>query len=555
MKKRIATILLTLSLMVTTLGGLVSCGGENGGKTDDNQLTLEIGVTDFGYGTAWVQRLADVFVEEDWVKAKYPGLKVEVKPNYTRSEPSNKIDGIESNTIDLFIGASDWSKFNKTDRLNGETIRLYEDLSDIMDMTVPGESVKVSEKLRTGVEDQFKYYEATGSKTDANGKYSIYSFPTVAGVTGIVYNEKILSDIGIDVPLTTNQLSDVCDAIVAANLTAPTGNKVVPFMFTTKINYWTCMAFYRWWAQYEGVENYNNFYEGLYLDEDGLLSQGEGVFKQQGRLESLEVIEDLLAYRDGNRSPNVSDTVNTLEFVQAQIRFAAGEGVFQLNGDWFENETETENKGKTKLYFDQLSMMRYPVISSIVERLEDNAMTDETLAKVVAAVDAGATSYEGVSANDFARISEARNINPINIDNVAMIPSYATAKDVAKDFLLFAATEKAAVAIANGTGNFTSSFYYDFEEKSPEMYASFSNMRKEIINIFETSVALPLADTHKLVYLGGLKPLTDNRQKVELLFTSQNAKDRMTAQQIYETEISKWTTEKFNNILTNAGMN
>lgn len=547
MKKKALAVALSLLLAMSTVGGLAGCN-----TTEDSEYYLEISVTDFGYGTEWVHRVKDLFVQEDWVQEKYPGLEVEIKPNYIRSEPSDKISGVEVNTVDLFIGASDWSQFNKTARVSGETIRLYEDLSPLMTMTVPGENVTVAEKLNAAVLDEFKYYEDVGAVSDEEGAYSVYCYPTVSSIGGIVYNTRILSEIGQRVPLTTDQFSDVCDAVVAANLTAATGNKVVPLLFTTKINYWTSITFYYWWAQYEGVPEYENFFNGIVGDE-----MSNRIFEQLGRLRAIEVMEDLLGYRDGRLSPNVSANVNTLEFVQAQVRFAAGEGVFQVNGDWFENET-TEDGGEDDLDFSDLAMMRFPVISSIVEKLEyrtenDDYMPDDMLAAVVEAVDNGATSYDGVSEADFARIAEARNLQSVSNENVAMIPSYATAKEVAKDFLLFLATDKATVAIADGTGNFTSSFLYDFETQSPEMYETFSPFRKSVIEIQSNRTVLPYYQGRPLVYLGGLRALSNENQKLEILFTAQNANDRRTAQQIYQNEIDYWTTARWQNVLINAG--
>ena len=546
MKKKALAVALSLLLAMSTVGGLAGCN-----TTEDSEYYLEISVTDFGFGTEWVQRATDLFLQEDWVKEKYPGLEVEIKPNYIRSEPADKISGVEVNTVDLFIGASDWSQFNKTARVSGETIRLYEDLSPLMSATVPGESVTVADKLNESTYRQFKYYESDGAASDETGAYSVYCYPTISSTTGIIYNEELLEAAGEDVPLTTDQLSDACDSIVAAKLTASSGRLVVPFMFTTKINYWTCMAFLRWWAQYEGVTEYEHFYQGIVGDE-----MSKDIFRQNGRLRALEVIENLIGYRDGSLSPNVSSDVNTLEFVQAQVRFAAGEGVFQLNGDSFVTET-TEDGGNTDLDFSALRMMQYPVISSIVEKLEyrDNGeyMSDDMLAAIVKAIDDGAESYDGVSAADFSRIYEARKLKGISQENVAMIPSYATAKEAAKDFLLFLATDKVAETVGGGLGNLVMEYDYDFESKSPELYSTFSQLRKDTISMSEDYVAQPNGSNYPLVYLGGLYYMHGSATQFERLFTAQNERDRKTAQQLYDEEIEYWNAERWQDLMINCG--
>ena len=65
-------------------------------------------------------------------------------------------------------------------------------------------------------------------------------------------------------------------------------------------------------------------------------------------------------------------------------------------------------------------------------------MSDETLAEVIRAVDAGKTEYAGVSANDFARIKEARQmISCGTMNHSVAIPKNAKNIDNAKAFLVF----------------------------------------------------------------------------------------------------------------------
>ncbi|MFR6641465.1 MAG: hypothetical protein ACLUSP_09210 [Christensenellales bacterium] len=68
--KKILVSLLSL-LLVTAM--CVGCGN----KIDPNDTQkLEIYLYNAGYGYKWCEDLLDAFKEEDWVKEKYPDLKI-----------------------------------------------------------------------------------------------------------------------------------------------------------------------------------------------------------------------------------------------------------------------------------------------------------------------------------------------------------------------------------------------------------------------------------------------------------------------------------------------
>ena len=89
-----------------------------------------------------------------------------------------------------------------------------------------------------------------------------------------------------------------------------------------------------------------------------------------------------------------------------------------------------------------LVMVKMPIISSIVDTLENKNMTDAELSAVIDAIDAGETSYPGVSQKDFDRLVEARRmVYSATFDHCAGIPARAKNKDLAKDFLEFMASD------------------------------------------------------------------------------------------------------------------
>ena len=89
----------------------------------------------------------------------------------------------------------------------------------------------------------------------------------------------------------------------------------------------------------------------------------------------------------------------------------SGKAAIYPCGAWLENEMSEFYESGTA----PVDYMTTPVISAIVETLEyrngGGYMSDEMLSAIITAIDNGADSYEGVSANDFAKIESARKMH------------------------------------------------------------------------------------------------------------------------------------------------
>ena len=97
-------------------------------------------------------------------------------------------------------------------------------------------------------------------------------------------------------------------------------------------------------------------------------------------------------------------------------------------------------------------------------------------------------------------------------------------------------------------------FEYDVETKDPQLYASFAQLQKDRISLCKGATYLLNENTYKTVYYGGIARVSQGRTNVEALFTAQNEKDRMTAKQIYDAEITFWDEVRFANVMTNSGI-
>ena len=211
-----------------------------------------------------------------------------------------------------------------------------------------------------------------------------------------------------------------------------------------------------WWAQYEGVQGYENFYNGINNNTYSIR-----IFEQKGREYALEVFEALLDYDKGYLNPESKNQ----KFVIAQSMFLDGESLMHVNGDWFINEMKDviARKGDKA---PSIKTMPLPIISKLGEKL---GITDAELSALVAYVDklnAGETatapaftSETGYTQEEVVEaVMEARGIvHSVGANCHSVIPNYAKGKEVAVDFLRFMATDEVLEAYMRTTDGCRSS--------------------------------------------------------------------------------------------------
>ncbi len=539
--KKCSKFLATALGLTCALGAFNVAGCKEKIPNDPN--TLEIYVGKFGYGVEWLDAAIASFKSQSWVQEKYPNLNIPTpKNNSDREYAGNRIAaGASANTTDLFFCCVSSAGRFGTKTSDGNY--LFEDLTDVYDSTVPGEEITVKAKMNPSI-------YAAQDVQNLDGTTAYYAMPWVNGYEGLLYNKTLMDGYfgegNYTLPRTTNELLKL-----AADIKGKDASRAV-FISASQYGYWSS-AVVQWWAQYEGMENYENYWEGVNEYDE----RTPEVFSQTGRLRSLEVVESLI----GNASYRHSDT-NTMSFTAAQAKFLLGEAVIMQNGDWFENEMRTtaaENPNNFDIQF-----MKAPVISAITEKCTV-VKTDADLAKVVDCVDQGkdleatktATGISNLTANDFNRIKEARTMMYGVIGHEAYIPSYATAKDVAKDFLRFLATDIAIESFTTVTHGVATPFQYDLETKNPTLYENLPTMQKSKLDIVKTGSMITPYTSFRLHYLGGMYTFV-RTANIEASFTASNVKDKKSAQKIWQDEIDYFTADNnsaWNSLLNKAGMN
>ena len=542
--KKLITLCLALCVSFTTLLGGFGCNKTNNDSGPYANETLEIFVVNAGYGRDWLYDTIDEFKKQDWVNEKYPNLKV-LEPSWNTS--SNFIDskitsGLKGNTIDLmFSCASVASQYEKKDSSTGNYY--FEDLDEsVFDATIPGENVTVKSKMNPQVYAQTNIILKDKSQVR-------FAMPWINGMMGFMYNQdKIDTVFGENyvMPRTTNEFVE-CVKTLKNDLPQFPGAQYeidAPFIFAGMTRYFNA-NFQVWWAQYEGLSQYENFWNGV--NEDGVFSNE--IFAQTGRLRSLEVCESLVEKDLGYNH----ELCTTGQYQEVQANFLAGRtGVFMPVGDWLITEAYGMN------ITAEIRMMKTPVISSIVEKLS-SIKTDEQLAYVVQCVDEQ-KDYETAKAGykfgvelkkaDYDYVKSARNMMYRMTGHEAFVPSYALGKEVAKDFLIFMASDIGIKAFGKSTYGHQTPYNYT---PSEEEFNSYCPLQQDHHEYLKTAILLPPESIFKLNYMGGVNPMT-KCPAILSAFAQTSKASRKSASKVYQDDINLYTEGYFNMKLDLAGL-
>lgn len=593
--KRILIGLLASLLMVVWSAGAVGCN-----KKDDSPETLEIYIEKMGYGVDWLDDIIEAFKQEQWVKDKYPNLNIP-KPEARVNQGSatqRVIAGAKSNTADLLFGtttATGWIYRSDEESSN------FEELSDVYNSEVPGETgVIFKEKMLPSIRSWVEQPDLSKADTDPDAKV-YHVFPWINGYIGMLYNkdnlDKLLGKDNYTMPRTTDEWMEMVRSIIKVQKDKGLDNTddafINPFIYAP-VMYWGASVS-TWWAQYETRSGYEKYFLGT-ARINGRDQLSPKVLEQKGKLRSFQTIESFVG------APGIDGEAGTEEiydkvdedsfkaqntFDRIQVKYINGQGVFMPNGDWFDLEMRNAvEAGKGS----DITYMKLPIISAVSEKLsyykagdtvfDKNAdgttkegdatrkVYDELLRKLVDHVDGKCDKNEvealytakGKSIDrldaDIEHIREARHLMAPVEGHEAFIPSYATAKDIAKDFLRFMATDKAIRIFAESTKGCSTAFSYDVIAQNPDLYDTFTDIQKQRLSMVQNGgISMPVKASYRLAMLGGFDMSRYPSGSIEVNFSSESG--RKTAEEMVNYDINYYTQNnnaQWNSMLTAAGM-
>lgn len=374
-----------------------------------------------------------------------------------------------------------------------EDAKMLEDITSVYNSTFEGESKAIKDKMNQSL---YEYIEAKDGK-----RYQMFSQNSVSA---FCYNADTLDEaFGKDqweLPRTTNELFDMGNQLKA--------KRYYTVCLATGINYnWDYIGTV-WWAQYDGKEKFEHYWYGEYWDEaTDDWKQGVEINDSDGRKYSLQTLSRLLANKNGYSHALAS----RMTFEDAQRAFLGGGYVddkkkvaFMVNGDWLENEMSSYLLSHPQ----NIGMMRAPVVSEIINKLS-TVNSDEKLSEVVAAVDNGDTSVDGVSAADFETVRQARLMGYTATPNYPIgIPKNRpeNKKALAKKFLTYLYSDRAQKIIAKELKGLSYPAGYVPDETVPV-----SNFVRTRLDAFGNDmIAIFPHNKSQMVYRGGLGDLVNS---------------------------------------------
>lgn len=503
--KKILSMLMAMLLVLS----MAACGGDGGSavvnpdnpdEIVENTTTLNIMILHKGYGFKWLEALKGGF------EAANPGVTV----NLTTISKSDIIKGdlknYKKSDYDLYFdisgtGMAGLVQEYSTYYAGNQALR---PLNDVLNSEIPGEGITVKEKINPSVLVGYQH-EGRGTADTADDVY--YGLPYVTGAMGLYYNETVINNAlgegNWEVPNTTDELIALCEKLKAAGC-----HILVP----GSLDQYAKSFFLANWAQYEGLENYLKFFDGIGFDSDRGRETANSslIYQQEGRLEAMKVAFDLLDPDNGFVLPNTAEIgVNNLNDYQKRFVDPKNKLAFYFCGDWLMQELQ-DNSG-TDGSQSVVKMMKTPVISSIInstngysvdhEARLPNVNDDTTLSAVIDYVDGVSdTLPAGVTDAEVAFVREARSFMGSNNDiHSVYAPAFSNAKTLANNFLIYMASDEGIKLFKdNCTGGFAP---YQYE------YEGLSVAEQSIYEATKNSTLVCNFQYHELFYFAGAKAI------------------------------------------------
>ncbi|HLR61600.1 MAG TPA: carbohydrate ABC transporter substrate-binding protein [Lentibacillus sp.] len=295
--------LLLIGFIVLLTVGLVACNSNSAGEADgsdasgNEEVTLQLAALESAYGSEMWQSIIDDYeashenVTIDLTIEK--NLEEVIRPNMQAGDYPDVLllaTGREAGLTETMI---------KEDGL--------ENISDVLDMQVPGEEVTVKEKMLDGFTDTLA--------TNPYGDGEMYLAPMFYSPSGLFYNASLMEEKGWDVPETWNDMWSLGDKAADENLS----------LFTYPIaGYFDTLASSMLFAS-----GGPDFFQKVMTYE-------EGIWETKEAERVLNTIKKLGNYTH----PNTVANANPKDFTKNQQLILDNEALFMPNGTWVVGEME-----------------------------------------------------------------------------------------------------------------------------------------------------------------------------------------------------------------------
>ncbi len=293
--KKIFALLLVCVMAIGLFAGCVQQ------KPED--VTLKVAALDSAYGSEMWKAVCDAFTAQT-------GIKVELTCEANLEDViSASMQGHDyPDVVHLATGR----EAGLTEQfINGNLIA---DITDVLSMTIPGESKKVSEKISGGFTET--------SLTNPYGDGKTYLAPMFYSPCGLFYNTKLFEANGWTVPTTWDEMWELGDKAKEKGIslfTYPTAGYYDAFMFALIYSI-------------GGAEFF-----------DAVTTYKEGVWETDNAAALLGILDKLADYTH----PDTPAQANNTDFTKNQLMVMQDKALFMPNGTWIVGEMSEAQKSLT----------------------------------------------------------------------------------------------------------------------------------------------------------------------------------------------------------------
>ncbi len=319
MKRRLMSLLLAGAMTATLFAG---CGNDDSAPTNEENnsannestepaapadepedepadapeaQTLKVAAFEGGYGADMWTKVAEAF------EASHEGVTVELTVD-------KKIEDVISPSMKAgdypdVIHCATGREAAMTETLTKEKALLP--LTDVFDMTVPGESVTVKDKIIPG------FLDTLG--TNPYGDGVTYYAPMFYGPCGLFYNAGLLKEKEWEVPKTWDEMWELGDKAKAEGIA----------LFTYPTTGYFDAFTYALLASAGGTDFYNS-----------CMTYEDGIWESENATKVFELIGKLAEYTEGTTVANANDD----NFTKNQQLILDNKAIFCPNGTWLPGE-------------------------------------------------------------------------------------------------------------------------------------------------------------------------------------------------------------------------
>lgn len=516
-------------LAIVMLLSLAACGGGSGAGNGDNAENEEkyanrskrftLCYYEGGYGADWLRA-----VVTDYMDNVNQDVYISLKNSTDNAVAREKIT-TQTGTYDMYFIEVDM--FQKAGVL--------EELSGLLDMEVPGEAgVKVKDKIEP---QWLSYYEEDGS---------YYQMPATNFMGwNWTYNKTLLdSKLGEGnwaLPRTTEELFALGEQLFEKDvfLTAFAGKD------TTGGADYLRYCYEVWFAQMTGMEGYDHYFNCLY-NNNGTYELAQdyphNIVENKNAIEKTYATAQTLC-QGRNGMEFIHSKSESLTFLDAQFLLNQGSFrgaqeypiAFYYNGASAQQEM-TDYVKDGIIQQQDVRMMKMPVISAIIDRTP-SIKDDATLAAVVDYADGKGQLPEGVTQEDAAIVTEARNMMAELVCREFVVTKNAQNKEDILHFMAYLTSDRAQLIAAQNC-NGLPVLNYGFVPTEEELGFAFTEFTRSVYDILDTAIVVDIAKFDKPVNLSvGLSWYKDTTVSGGTLSGNLYIKNALTAEEIYESTL------------------